>query len=382
MFNLFEREGTDNFEFLIDQIGSDVSINEASTPTRAIVTNTNLEQNYDDRRISTMSPLNRGDIVIYNGKKYMVISEVNEKRYNKFKGIMRRLTHTIIVNSSCRFCALDSYVVNTNLGVSGGLVLSNVKGDMQVYTSQFNKESEVKIGDRFLLDGQAFKVTGIDSFSKPGIVILNCEMDQINPATDDVENHVAGGKACPVEILSNEPVVYVDETLQLTWTSAKDAPMIFESSESSVATVNATGIVSGHTVGEVIITIRNATNSFIFDTVTVRVEEVPVSKSIQLVFNEPDQQESNYYYMYANKTHTLTATVYEGATLTTGAVTFQIFADDKVSAPSASLYTGITNGNIYTITSKSAYGYLQLKVTLVSDPSVFVWQRIRIKGYF
>ncbi|GIQ66709.1 hypothetical protein PACILC2_52770 [Paenibacillus cisolokensis] len=166
MFNLFDNQNTTDFEFLLAQIGSDVYINGEETPIKAVITNTTLEANYDDRKLATLSPLKRGDIVLFNGQKYMVISEVNDKRYSKYKGIMRRLTHTIIVNSSCRFCTLDSFIIASNLGVIDGQVLSLSAGEIHVYTSQYCVNSGLKIGDRFLLDGQAFKITGIDSFSK------------------------------------------------------------------------------------------------------------------------------------------------------------------------------------------------------------------------
>lgn len=65
MVNLFTNDNAD-FAFLLDQMGSDVLIND--NPVKALITNTNLEQNYDDKKISSLSPLKRGDIVVYNGK--------------------------------------------------------------------------------------------------------------------------------------------------------------------------------------------------------------------------------------------------------------------------------------------------------------------------
>jgi len=377
MFNLFDNQNTTDFQFLLDQIGSDVTIN-AATPVKAIITNTTLNQNFDDRKISTLSPLQRGDIVIFNGIKYMIINAINDKRYNKYKGIMRRLTHSIIVNSSCRFFSLDSFIITSNLGVIDGQVLALSDGEIHVYFSHYCVNSDLKIGDRFLLDGQAFKVTGIDTFSKQGIVILTCDKDQINPATDDVEHEIAGGYACPVNIANDTTTVYVGSTMQLTWTSTDDAPVVFESSNPDVATVDAQGLVTGVGEGIATITIQNATNEFITDSVTVTVEEVPEVKTITLTPNTMPIDE-----IKAGQSKTYTATVYQGATSTDDLVNWSLYGDDQMSSTTLATITA-QDGTTCTIKANSnqQYGYIQLKAELIDDPSVFVWQRIRIRSLF
>lgn len=50
MVNLVNLSDTTDFEFLLSEMGSNVVVNESSTTTRAIITNTNMEQNYDDKK--------------------------------------------------------------------------------------------------------------------------------------------------------------------------------------------------------------------------------------------------------------------------------------------------------------------------------------------
>lgn len=303
MFNLFDRDSTTDFEFLLNQIGSDVVINQAAMPVRAVITNTNLEQIYDDKKIATMLPLQRGDIVVYNGNKYMIISEANEKRYNKFKGIMRRLSHQIVVNSACRFYPLDCYINTINLNVINGQVLSMPDGEINVYISHSTIDSELKLSARFLLDGQAFKMTGIDTFSKPGIAILTCEKDQINPASDDLANGIAGGLSCSVD--GEEPEEQNQGQVVITSNSDKPEEIIVNQSKQYIATVTPT--------------------------------------------DEP--------------------------------VFWSVFADDRVSAPDSSVFQVTeTTGNQITIKALKYTHYIQLKVELVDDPSVFAWQRIKLRS--
>ncbi|MCU6709223.1 Ig-like domain-containing protein [Paenibacillus sp. J5C_2022] len=159
-------------------------------------------------------------------------NRASSKRYNKFKGIMRLLPHTIIINSQCRFYALDCYITVGNLGVSSGQVLSIADGTIQVHLSNRTNELNVKIDDRFFVNGQVFKVTGIDDFSREGIVNLTCEKDSINTVNDDVVNGVVGGNACKVDITDG-------------------APVVFRSNDESIATVDARGLVTGVSIGQV-----------------------------------------------------------------------------------------------------------------------------------
>lgn len=92
MINLFDLPDTTDYEYLLSQMGNEVIVNKSSIPIIAMITNTNLEQNFDDKRISSLSNFQRGDIVDYDGQRFMIISEESTKRYNKFKGIMRQIT--------------------------------------------------------------------------------------------------------------------------------------------------------------------------------------------------------------------------------------------------------------------------------------------------
>lgn len=371
MINLFESS-TEDFAFLLDQMGSDVLIND--NPVRALITNTNLEQNYDDRRISSLSPLKRGDIVVYNNKKYMIINEVNDQRYNKYKGIMRHLPHHIIVNSKCRFYYRDCYINTSNLGVIDGRVLSMPDGDITVISNNSIKDFDLKIDARFLLYGQAFKVTGIDRFSKPGMLILTCRKDLIDEQADDLINGIAGGLSCPVNFVSENIELTVGNTHQLTWTSDKNAPVKFSSSDETIATVDANGIVTGITAGQATITVANATNERIRDTVTVTVKGTPVGYTISLT-STGDLEQINKGY-----TRTYNAVVTENGNVANEPVKWELFADDQTSTTTLAEITSQT-GTSCTVKGV-ALGYAQLKVSLVSNPAVYIWQRIRVKSLF
>lgn len=95
MFNLFDSN-LDDFQYLLDNLGMDVEINGVSA--RAVISNTPINANYDDKKIKTLQLIKRGDKVKYQDNTYLIISEINGTRYGKYKGLMRRTNFVIPVH--------------------------------------------------------------------------------------------------------------------------------------------------------------------------------------------------------------------------------------------------------------------------------------------
>lgn len=193
-FNLFDIDVTGDYQYLLSTLGQDVLVNDK--PTKALITNTNLSKDYNDKKISCLSPFNRGDFVFYDGKQFMIISEQTGERYMKHKGIMRLLPLTVKVNHNCNFINVPCYIDSSTFNVVDGKIMSMVAGEINMHTQDNDQTRQIDIDDRFIKFGQAFKVTGIDPLSKPGIIIFTCEKDLIKSVIDDTKNELAGGLAC------------------------------------------------------------------------------------------------------------------------------------------------------------------------------------------
>lgn len=379
MFNYFNLSDTKDYEYLLSAMGTDVLLNGSSV--RALITNTNLNKDYDDKRISTLSQLKRGDLLQYEGKIFMVISEESSKRYNKYKAIMRQLPYSIIFNSACQFFDVNCYIEARSFSVSNGQVLSTPDGTIDVYLSQSTINFDLKINDKFIKFGQKFKVVGVDKMSKPGMVILTCDKDLIDPASDDLVNEIAGGLLCSVSVTNTEPVeVYEDGTLQLTWTATNGFPVVFSSSDNTIASVDANGLVTGHQLGTVTITVSNASSPAIMDTVTVTVVSVPVSYNVTITSASSTPAE-----IKNNQSKTYSAEVRNGSTLITDGsqpVNWSIWADDQVSTTTLATITTQSGTSCTVKNNAASSGYVQLKCTLQSDPNIYSWYRIQMKPLF
>lgn len=359
MLNYFDLTPTD-YEYMLSAIGTDVVLN--GSTTRVLITNKNPHNKYDDRNISSLSPLKRGDLIEYDGKRFMIISEEAGKRYNKYKGIMRLLSYSIPFNVSCSFFDVPAFIETQSFGIQNGQIMTIADGQLYLNVPDNSNTQQVNLGDRFIKHGQAFKIVGIDQYSKPGLTILTCDKD-IFSVGDDVVNEIAGGLACTVEITNTEPIeVYNGAVVQLTWDS-KNAPVVFTSSDESIATVDASRLVTGVGIGQAVITVQNASRATIIDSVTISVIEEPVAYTITITSTNATRINE----IKNNQSKTYTANVYNGSTLITDGsqpVTWQVFADDQSLSTTLATITAST-GTTCTVKNNAANsGYIQLKATL------------------
>ncbi len=207
MYNLFNFDAVENdYQYLISTMGQDILINEQ--PTRALITNTNLSKSYNDKKISSLSPIESGDIIYYNGKYFMIVSEQTGERYNKNKGIMRHLPFVLKVNRDCNYIDVPCYIDSATFGVAEGRIMTMAEGNIYVHTQDNEQTRQIKLNDRFIKYQQAFKVTGVDRLSEPGKLILSCAKDTIS-SSDDLTNDLAGGLACVKEPEQPTPQIHI-----------------------------------------------------------------------------------------------------------------------------------------------------------------------------
>lgn len=317
MLNLFDIDDYASFVYLLDEMGRNVMLNEESTPVKALITNTKLEQQYDDRRISTLEPLQRGDTIDWKGKVYMIISEVNDQRYGHYKANMRLLPHRIVINKNCNMQNVPCYFESGNPSLKHGQVMTLLDDRIKVYVPSYKLDATTTFAAEFMINGNKFKIISVDGYTQLGISILTCEREQINIATDDLVNNIAGGLTCFIEPEPEEPEEPTDGK-------------------------------------RIIVTDSRSAN----------------------------YRESDYIYLRFGQIATFTANVYDGETVIDEPVLFELYTDDKNAPADGSKYSVEINGNAVTINAKQAVYFIQIKILLANDASVFTWQRIRIKGLY
>lgn len=297
MINLFQNN-PDDFQYILDSIGQTVLVN--NQPMQAVITNTPVNQtstaiDYDDKKISTLSPIKCGDLVHYCDQDWLLISEINGLRYGKYKAIMRVCDYSIKFNFQGVVRKFPTIVDGRVFNVETDRYMTLPASQILV-TLQENKETlRISAGQRFIKLGTAWKVEAIDRTVK-GLMKLWCKQDQINSAVDDVKNEIADDKnyVYTLEIANTDSRIQTNDTIQLNVNIMLNGQLVtdrhitFISSASDIATVDENGLITGIRVGTATITARLSEHPDVQDLITVSVESISVFDNYVLAISGDD----------------------------------------------------------------------------------------------
>lgn len=245
---------------------------------------------------------------------------------------------------------------------------------------QLNEQSkEIELNQRFIKMGNAFKVVGKD-LTKNGLLILHCDLDTIDTTHDDVENEVANGKDYVYTLsisngdnanISPNDTLQLTVVLQLNGTTVTDKEIGYSSNDSSIATVDQTGLVTGIDEGECIITAYMVDMPDVKDTIAITVEEVVQDNFTYELLGANDivkgQSQSYQVKKYNN-----------GVFVDNPQFTFEVIPG---STPTSAYALNTIDNDECSITANSATYYITLRVT-DTDNSMFVEKSIRLKNLF
>lgn len=192
MFNPF-NDNTQDIQFLLDNAGKDVLIND--TPAKALITNPSITE-YEEKYISTLQRVSRGDIVAYDNEKYISITESITKRHGKYKAILRHCNYDIELpgEETCVIVGYDeldrpieectigdpihvpAIVDNKSFSVDGQNAI-NVPENEIIATLQDNQSNRDKlvVNNTFTVMSKTWTVLNQD-LTKNGLLILTCEI--------------------------------------------------------------------------------------------------------------------------------------------------------------------------------------------------------------
>lgn len=240
---------------------------------------------------------------------------------------------------------------------------------------------KIKKEQRFIFDGRCWKVV-VDAISE-GIINLVLQEDQINPAKDNEELRIVDYKEDVYEISINgiSPLsISLSQTLQLDVAAYKNGNQVgvneinLSSSNPLIGTIDNTGFFTPLSLGQTTITAEYMGESV---GVTIEVSNTMADNySIRITNSTTVPFEIKY-----NHRKTYESAVFNNGTEEPLPVTFELFADDKLTQTSIATIVSQNNSSCV-IQSNVKSGYVQLKSSLVSDGDIFVWTRIKLAALF
>lgn len=379
--NIFDFPNND-YLYLLSMAGDDIFINDTMSPIKALINNLPVNRQADIRTISTTTEIKRGDLVNWDGGNWLIISDIGHKRYSYYKGIIQKCNYNIKFNFQGTIKEFPAIVDSRVFDVETNQYLSIPAGKIVVTMQDNNDSGNIEINDRFIKMKQAWKVTGIDR-TKNGLLMLYCDLDSIT-SSDDVVNEIAnaGDYVYTLEITSGDSAnIQEGNTLQLT-TQVKlngnvvtDKTISFSCDNTSIATVDDTGLVTAISAGDCIITASLAENPSVYDTISITVTALPQHNYAVTISGNTS--------IVKTKTATYTATFTDNGIPITETSEFYLTADDGVSTTTlATIQSQDPIANTCVVKAGSTLGYVKLWVkntagTIISEPF-----RIQIKNIF
>ena len=379
--NIFDFPQND-YLYLLSMAGDDIFINDTMSPIKALINNLPVNRQADIRTIATKEEIKRGDLINWDGGNWLIISEIGHKRYTYYKGIIQRCNYNIKFNFQGTIKEFPAIVDSRVFDVETNQYLSIPAGKI-VVTMQSNVDSEnINIGQRFIKMKTAWKVTGIDR-TKNGLLILWCDLDTIT-ASDDVVNEVAnaGDYVYTLEITNGETssiqegsTLQLNAVVKLNGNVVTNKAIIFSCDNTLVATVDETGLITGISAGDCIITASLAENPSVYDTIYITVTALPQHNYAVTISGNTS--------IVKNYTATYTATFTDNGLPISEQSEFWLTADDGVSTTTlATIQSQDPVANTCVVKAGNALGYVKLWVkntagTIISEPF-----RIQIKNIF
>ncbi|WP_276624489.1 hypothetical protein [Syntrophomonas wolfei] len=383
-----ERTIDEMIDFFLFEKGEDVLVNNIGS--KAVIIDATDKINIDaDKIIHSKIEIKTGDIVEYNGRKYIITSEI-DKNQNSFCGRIKQCNYRIAFNFGGNVKWFDALIETKVMDIDTNQYMSLATGTIKVSLQDNADSRDILIGGRFINTGRAWQVNGIDKASL-GLIILTCGLVATD-SSDDLDSGIANRwqyESTHTYVLSIDNGVSMDvplnDTAQLiisvidNGVSMNPLPSLtYMSSDSSVVAVDNTGKMMGINLGTALVTCEMTYENTVKDTIDITVVEVTThtytititgSTTIKL-----GQSQSYVAHFYDN-----------GTEVSDKSAVWSIRNEDGTTSPAYATITASTgNGATIKANSSSSYvnKYVVLKATLSDDEAVYNEFSVQLKSLF
>lgn len=193
-----------------------------------------------------------GSYLEVDNRKFLI---VDFNKHDLFpKAIGYRINHTLKWQDECNLFEYPSVVSNRSsykddTWTDKSMVLA--QGQYNVYVPKNEETENLKIDQRFFLDGDVYKISYIDGITIESIFTITANKDEYNSATDRIDLQIADYVNCDAEIniKSRRVNFYIGDTFQINAElyvggQLSSEQLTYESLDNFIATVDDNGLVT------------------------------------------------------------------------------------------------------------------------------------------
>ena len=320
--------------------------------------------------------IKQGDIINIFDDNWIVLHEDISINDVYTKVIIRRLKFSINFNFMGDVQSIPSAIDEGTYRLDEGQYLTLPEGRIILHMQDNEISKQIANTQRFLIMGNSWKVVQKTN-AEHGIYKIYADIDLFNE-NDDRENEIADRWQYETKdnftIAINKVVdsaLPLDSTLQLDVTVTNNGevvtvPLTYTSSNTSVLTVDNSGLVTCIGVGTANIRVAVTKDVTVFDTITLSVEEVIEDNFTIEIIGEgtvPIDTSSNYV-----------AKIYNNGVLVDDKSVVWTVSDSRLKL---SNITG-TSCTVYANAGDYSYGEYTLKATLSDDSNIYIEKTIEV----
>ncbi len=363
-----------------------VYINDSSTPSDVWITDDSTTKEIKQILTKPGDTISTGDLVKWNNEHWMTLIVDDMQVY--FRGSIQKCFSSIKWQDSSLSTIEAPFTIKSEasqLGIEEGRIISLPKERRNIIIQSNPDTQKIKRDQRFIFDGRVWRVTGLNGLVD-NLIYLTLEEDAINSATDNLELRIADyiEPNYTLSILNGSSTsLNMGDTLQLNievllnGVKVDNPQVTYESSDETIASVNAQGLLTALLEGSSIITVTLSNDTSIIATISVDVVEV-VSDNYSLTIttntapvNELKQAQTKTYNAQISN---------NGQIVSSDSVVWGIYEDDQVTVATNVTLTVIDglSCSVKCNAYSSGTRFKQLKATH-NDSGVVAWYRIETK---
>lgn len=232
-----------------------------------------------------LGQVKQGDFINILGVDYMVIHKEESINNVYTKYTIRRIRFNINFIVGENVYPIPAIIDEGSMGLDENKYITIGEGKIILYVKEDDITSQIPVGERFIKMRSAWEITSITNTEK-GIYKIYADKDLFTPS-DNKELEIADADRLNIDtysinITNTTTNLYAGDTLQINVDAIKNdipvgSPVVsFTSSDDTIATVDANGLVTGVSVGSTTIT---ATYEGVTDTIALNIEEVETGGS-------------------------------------------------------------------------------------------------------
>ena len=258
------------------------------------------------------------------------------------------------------------------------------KGYFNVVAQRNRWTEQIDNNTRFVLGSKTYIVTGYSDFYQEftgdydsvRLLKFTVRQEEHNDESDDMENHVAGGKnfSAKIAVSSGSGKLWLGakKTIACQFerngnaqTATEEHPITFRfsSSDETILTVDQDGTVTGVSEGSAAVTVTLEQNPNVTASVEIVVDDADAGTGVIFTERGPER-------LRAFESCTIEATAYNDGADTGAPILY------RFSGAAAGSYSAVQTGNRVKIT---CYGYSETPLTVTASADMYGSQEITIK---